>query len=290
MTHLFLALLWCFHWLPLPVQAAFGWGLAQLLYIVVVPRRRVVLTNLRLSFPELSEGERRCLARRIVVSVTRSMLERGVIWWGSEARIRRLVELRGVEKIKALHAEGRAVVILVPHFVGLDMAGSRMAMEMDCVSMYSAQNNKLLEKMLLRGRLRFGHQELLSRQDGIRGAVKAMKRGCPFYYLPDLDFGPKESVFVPFFGVATATVPGLSRIARLANAVVVPLIVRMKPWGQGYIAEYGEAWSDFPSEDAVADTARMNAYIETEVRKSPEQYYWVHKRFKTRPPGEAKIY
>ncbi len=290
MTRLFLFLLWTFHWLPLPLQAALGWLLAQLLYLVVVPRRRVVHTNLRLCFPELGERERRRLARRIVIAVTRSMLERGVLWWASEARIRRLVELRGVEKIRALHAEGRAVVILVPHFVGLDMAGSRMAMEMDCVSMYSAQNNKLLEKMLLHGRLRFGHQELLSRQDGIRGAVKAMKRGRPFYYLPDLDFGRKESVFVPFFGVQTATVPGLPRIARLADAVVVPLIVRMKPWGRGYLAEFGEPWSDFPGEDATTDTARMNAYIEAEVRKSPEQYYWVHKRFKTRPPGEAKIY
>lgn len=290
MTRVFFAFLWCFHWLPLPVQAVCGWMLAQLLYLAVVPRRRVVLTNLRLCFPEKSEAERRRLARRIVVAVTRSMLERGVIWWASESRIRKLVELRGVEKIRALHAEGRAVVMLVPHFVGLDMAGSRMAMEMDCVSMYSAQNNKVLENMLLHGRLRFGKQELLSRQDGIRGAVRALKAGRPFYYLPDLDFGPKESVFVPFFGVQTATVPGLPRIARLANAVVVPLIVRMKPWGRGYLAEFGTPWSDFPGEDPVADTARMNAYIEAEVRKSPEQYYWVHKRFKTRPPGEAKVY
>lgn len=290
MTRVFFAFLWCFHWLPLPVQAVCGWMLAQLLYLAVVPRRRVVLTNLRLCFPALSEAERRRLARRIVVAVTRSMLERGVIWWASESRIRKLVELRGVETVRALHAEGRAVVMLVPHFVGLDMAGSRMAMEMDCVSMYSAQNNKVLENMLLHGRLRFGKQELLSRQDGIRGAVRALKAGRPFYYLPDLDFGPKESVFVPFFGVQTATVPGLPRIARLANAVVVPLIVRMKPWGRGYLAEFGTPWSDFPGEDPVADTARMNAYIEAEVRKSPEQYYWVHKRFKTRPPGEAKVY
>jgi len=290
MTRVILCLLWCFHWLPLPLQAGFGWLLAQLLYLAVVPRRRVVLVNLRLCFPELAEADRRRLARRIVVAVTRSILERGVIWWASEQRIRKLVELRGVDKIRALHAQGRAVIMLVPHFVGLDMAGSRMAMEMDCVSMYSAQNNKALEKMLLHGRTRFRDQVLLSRQDGIRGAVKALKSGRPFYYLPDLDLGRKESIFVPFFGVQTATVPGLPRIARLANAVVVPLIVRMKPWGQGYLAEFGEPWQDFPSEDAIADTARMNAYIEAEVRKSPDQYYWVHKRFKTRPAGEAKVY
>lgn len=290
LTRIFLAGLWCFHWLPLPVQAACGWLLGHLLYLAVVPRRRVLNINLRLCFPEKPENERRRLARQICVAVTRSMLERGVLWWAPESRIRKLVELHGVDKIRALHAEGRAVVMLVPHFVGLDMAGTRMAMEMDCVSMYSAQNDKLIEKMLLHGRTRFGSQELLSRQDGIRGAVKAMKRGRPFYYLPDLDFGPKESIFVPFFGIQTATVPGLPRIARLANAAVVPLIVHMKPWGRGYVGEFQDAWSDFPSEDVEVDTSRMNAWIETEVRKTPEQYYWVHKRFKTRPPGEAKFY
>lgn len=290
MTRIFLAFMWLLHWLPLPAQAAVGWLLGHLLYLVVVPRRRVVLINLRLCFPELSEAARRRLARRNFVAVTRSMLERGVIWWGSEARIRKLVELRGVERIRALTAQGRSVIMLVPHFVGLDMAGTRMAMEMDCVSMYAAQVNKTLERMLLRGRTRFGKQELLSRQDGIRGAVKAMRQGRPFYYLPDLDYGPKESIFVPFFGVQTATIPGLSRIAQLGRAAVVPLIVRMKPWGTGYLGEFGEEWRDFPSDNAEADTARMNAYIESEVRKSPDQYYWVHKRFKTRPQGEKKIY
>ncbi|MDQ7988587.1 MAG: lipid A biosynthesis acyltransferase [Candidatus Dactylopiibacterium sp.] len=290
MTRIFLAGLWLFHFLPLPVQAAIGWLIGHLLYLLVVPRRRVLATNLRLCFPEKSVAERRRLARRVCVAVARSMLERGVLWWASEARIRRLVELHGVEQIRRLHAEGRAVVMLVPHFVGLDMAGARMAMEMDCVSMYSAQNDKLIEKMLLHGRTRFGSQELLSRQEGIRGAVKAMKRGRPFYYLPDLDFGPRESIFVPFFGIQTATVPGLPRIARLAGAAVVPLVVRMKPWGRGYVGEFQAPWSDFPTDSVEADTARMNAWIEAEVRKMPEQYYWVHKRFKTRPEGEKKLY
>ncbi len=289
-TRLFLIFMWLLHWLPLPMQAAFGWTLGHLLYVFVRARRRVVMTNLRLCFPELDETQRRAMARRNFVAVTRSMLERGVIWWASERRVRRLVELHGVDKVRAAHAQGRGVVMLVPHFVGLDMAGARMAMEMDCVSMYAAQLNKLLEKMLLHGRTRFGSQVLLSRQEGIRGAVRAIKQGRPFYYLPDLDYGPKESIFVPFFGVQTATIPGLPRIARLGNAAVIPLVVRMKSWGRGYVGEFGEPWSDFPGEDVHTDTARMNAWIESEVRKIPTQYYWVHKRFKTRPPGEPKLY
>lgn len=289
MTRIFLAFLWLLHWLPLPVQAVCGWLLGHLLYVLIVPRRRVVLTNLRLCFPELSERERRQLARRNVVAVTRSFLERGIGWWASEARIRRLVELRGLEKLQALQREGRAIIVLIPHFTNLD-AGNRLGMEIDVVSVFSAQNNKLLEKMLLHGRTRFGNQQLLSRQDGIRGAVKALKSGRALYYLPDMDFGPRDSIFVPFFGVQAATVPGLPRIARLANAAVIPLIILTKPCAQGYVCEFGDVWKDFPSDDPVADTARMNAFIEAEVRKHPEQYYWVHKRFKTRPPGEAKLY
>jgi Kdo2-lipid IVA lauroyltransferase/acyltransferase len=289
MTRIFIAFLWLFHWLPLPLQAAFGWCFGHFLYFVVAPRRKVVLTNLHLCFPELGPHELHHLARRNVVAVTRSYLERGLIWWGSAARVKRLVELRGLEKLLALKQQGHTIVILTPHFTNLDM-GSRLGQEVDCVSVYSAQNNKLVEKMLLHGRMRFGNQQLLSRQEGIRGAVRAVKSGRPLYYLPDMDFGPKESIFVPFFGIQTATIAALPRIAKLANAVVIPFLVRSKPNAQGFVGEFGEVWEDFPTDDLVADTTRMNSFIEAEVRKTPEQYYWVHKRFKTRPEGEPRFY
>lgn len=290
LTRFVLAFIWLLRWLPLPVQAAVGWLLGRLLYHLVGSRRRVVLTNLRLCFPALPEAERVRLAKRVVVAVIRSMLERGIIWWSSPARIRRLVEMRGLDKLQALREAGHEIIILLPHFVGLDMAGTRLNLEIDLVTMYSAQNDKLLEKMLLHGRTRFGKQVLVSRQEGVRAAVKAMRGGIPMGILPDMDFGPKESVFVPFFGVQAATIPAVPRIARLAKATVIPLVVRQKPWGRGYLAEFCEPWANYPSEDVVADTARMNAFIEAEVAKQPDQYYWVHKRFKTRPEGEPKVY
>lgn len=290
MTRIFLAFMWLLHWLPLPMQAAIGWLLGHLLYVLVVPRRRVLHTNLRLCFPELSASQRRHRARRVVVAVTRSMLERGLIWWAPEARIRKLIELHGLDKLRTLQAENRDIVILLPHFVGLDMAGTRLNLEQNLATMYSAQNNKLLEKMLLWGRTRFGKQTLISRQEGVRPIVKAMRSGLPMGILPDMDFGPRDSVFVPFFGVQAATIPAVSRIARMTDAVVLPLVVHMKPWGQGYVAEFREPWANFPTDDVLADTARMNAWIEAEVRLRPDQYYWVHKRFKTRPQGGAKLY
>ena len=144
--------------------------------------------------------------------------------------------------------------------------------------------------LLLNGRRRFGDQLLLTRQDGIRATVKAMKSGRPFYYLPDLNTRRREAVFVPFFGVQAATAAGLSRLARAAGAVVLTCVTRICPDGEGYLTEIGDAWEDFPTADAEADTARMNAWIEAAVRTMPEQYYWVHRRFKTRPEGEARFY
>ncbi len=291
MSRLVVAFLWLLHWLPLPVQAVIGNGLGWLLYWLVVPRRRVTLTNLRLCFPHLSTAERAKLARRHFMCVARSFLERGLLWFGSAARIQRLVRVEGMEKVHARLAEGRPVIFLVPHFCALDTAATRLATEVNSVSIYSAQSNKELEKWLFHGRSRFGDQFLLSRQEGVRAAVKKLREGGRiFYYLPDMDFGPRDSLFVPFFGVAAATVPGLPRIARLARADIVSCIVRMLPAGRGYEVTVGPFWENFPSADEYADTLRMNGLIEQHVLGMPEQYYWVHKRFKTRPPGEPGFY
>jgi KDO2-lipid IV(A) lauroyltransferase len=144
--------------------------------------------------------------------------------------------------------------------------------------------------VLYHGRTRFVPPELFSRQEGIRPVVKALREGLPFYYLPDMDFGSRDSIFVPFFGVPAATITGLSRIARLAKAVVVPAVTRQLPGGGGYVLTFYPAWTDFPTDDLRADVRRMNAFIEERVREMPEQYLWSHKRFKTRPPGEERFY
>ena len=163
-------------------------------------------------------------------------------------------------------------------------------MRFDSISMYSVQKNPVFDRLLLRGRKRFGDQMLLSRQDGARSSIRAMRSGRPFYYLPDMDFGRRDSVFAPFFGIEAATITGLSRLARAAGAAVVPCITRMLPGGQGYLVDIDRAWTDFPTSDVSADSARMNTYIESVVRNQPEQYYWVHRRFKTRPEGQPRVY
>lgn len=288
MTRIGLAIIWLLHLLPLQVLAALGCAAGGLLYLLAGERRRVALTNLKLCFPERSDGERRRIARAHFQALARSLLEHGLLWWSSKARVQKLVRIEGLEHWLAV--AGKPVIWLVPHFVGLDMGGARIITEWRGVSVYSRQKNSAFDRVLLHGRTRFVQPVLFSRQDGIRPVVKAVREGLPFYYLPDMDFGERDSLFVPFFGVPAATITGLTRLVRLARAVVVPAVTQQLPGAQGYVLRFYPAWENYPTDDAAADTRRMNAFIEDRVREMPEQYYWVHKRFKTRPPGVRSVY
>jgi KDO2-lipid IV(A) lauroyltransferase len=286
MTRLALALLWLVRFLPMKGQAAIGRLLGRVLYAGVAERRQVTLTNLGLCFPDLSAAEKSALARRHFEAFGRSFVEHGFLWWASPARIRRHVRLRHPERLTAL--KGRPLLLLVPHFVGLDAAWTRLSMEHDMSGIYANQKNPVFNAALRKGRARFGRPLMLSRQDGSRRGIKAILSGYPFFYLPDMDYGGRDSIFVPFFGVPAATITGLSRLARLTGAAVLPVIARMT--AEGYEIEIGPAWQDFPGPSVEDDTRRMNAFIEAEIRRFPEQYLWMHKRFKTRPPGEKRPY
>lgn len=287
-TRLVLGIVWLLHFLPLAMLAPIGRGLGLLLYAVTGERRRVGRTNLRMCFPDWTEKERRRLLRRHYQAFTRAILERGILWWSSKARVMRVIRIEGLEHWQSLG--DRPVIWFAPHFVGLDAGGSRITTEYRGSSMYSHQRNPVLDAILYHGRTRFVKPRLLSRQEGVRPLVRAIRDGQPFYYLPDMDFGPRDSVFVPFFGVPTATITGLSRIARLANAVIVPAVTRQLPGGQGYVLRFYPPWENFPTGDDETDARRMNAFIEERVREMPEQYHWLHKRFKTRPPGVERVY
>lgn len=290
MTRLFVGALWLLHWLPLHLLVPVGRGFGSLLYLLAKRRRHIASVNIGLCFPELSEGDRRALCREHFRLLGRSLLERGIQWWGVPERVARIAQVEGIERVKALLDNQENVILLVPHFLGMDLAGAGVGLHLDTVIMYATQKNALIDRYLRHGRSRFGNQVLLSRHDSLRRVIKEMRGGRPFYYLPDMDFGPKESIFVPFFGVQAATIEGLPRLAKMARARVVPVVMEMLPGGAGYVARFGEPWGDYPGEDARADVLRMNEWIEAEVRKRPAQYYWVHRRFKTRPPGEPGVY
>jgi len=286
LTRLGLALMWLLHFLPPSVLAVFGEALGSFLYVFARERRQVATTNLRLCFPELPEYEIVNLVQRHFLSFGRSFLERGILWWGSQARIMRLVRVEGIEHLQA--RTGQPLILLTPHFVGLDMGWARLVCEHTLASTYSHQKNPVFDALLLKGRSRFGKPQLFSRQEGMRPAIKAITEGVPFYYLPDMDFGARDSIFVPFFGVPAATITGLSRLARLTGAAVMPCVTRQL--ADGYAVKFYPAWDNFPGISVAEDTRRMNLFIEDRVREIPEQYFWLHKRFKTRPPGEPKVY
>ena len=286
MTRLALLLMWLLQWLPYPLLAACGRGFGRLFHLFGRHRRHVAQVNLDLCFPQLDAAQKSALARRHFACFGRSFLERGLLWWASPARIRRLVRVEGGERLAAL--KDRPLILLVPHFIGLDAAWTRLSMEHDMSGIYASQKNPVFNAALYKGRARFGKSIMLSRQDGTRRGIKAIKSGYPFFYLPDLDYGKRDTIFVPFFGVQAATITGLSRLARLTGATVLPVIARMED--DGYRIAIGAPWADFPGTDIEADTRRMNAFIEQEVLTMPEQYFWLHRRFKTRPPGEQRPY
>ncbi len=285
-AYLAIALLWLLHWLPLPLLRALGWGLGRLLFVLARARRDIALTNLRLCFPEMPQTAREKLARAHFVAFSRAVLDRTLGWWASRERLERTIRVTGTEYLN--FADDRPLIVLCPHFVGLDSAGLRLSMLTKACSVFSNQSNPVFNRLLYRGRTRFNEVLLLSRQEGMRRIVKALKDGYPLYYLPDMDFGPKESIFVPFFGIQAATIPTLSRLVRLTDARVVPCIARQVP--DGYEVEIMPPWENYPGESVEADTAFVNRFIETQVLRIPEQYFWVHKRFKTRPPGEQRLY
>jgi Kdo2-lipid IVA lauroyltransferase/acyltransferase len=285
MTRLILGLMWLIHWLPLRALAAIGNGIGCAAYWLVPERRKVTRINLEKSFPQMPAAQREQLARASFRAFCRGVVDRTLLWWGSAERIRDMVRLEGVEH---LEAAGAQVVIFAPHFTGVEAAGVRISIDRNLSSLYSHQKNAVLDGVLLRSRTRF-RDNVVSRQQGLRRALRWIKEGIPFYYLPDLDFGPKGSVFVPFFGVPAATARGLPYIARITGARVVPCITRMLPEG-GYVARFYPAWQDYPTGDDEKDARRMNAFLEERVLEMPEQYHWLHKRFKTRPEGEARFY
>ena len=288
MTALALALMRAVAVLPLPVVRGLGALLGMMLYLLAGERRRVTLINLGLCFPEQDEAHRRRLARAHFRVFAQSFLERGLLWHASERRLRRLIRIEGVELFEAARASGRPVILLAPHFIGLDAGWTRLTLDWRMMSMYANQKNPRFNEALRAGRMRFNDTLLLSRQQGIRTALRELKEGRPFYYLPDMDFGPRDAIFVPFFGVPAATVTAVARLAALADALVIPCVTRLT--GAGYVVTFHPPWTDYPGPDQVAATRRMNAFIEDQVRALPAQYLWLHKRFKTRPPGEARVY
>ncbi|MFM7332660.1 MAG: lipid A biosynthesis acyltransferase [Brachymonas sp.] len=276
--------------LPLPWVRAMGWALGWLLYALAQSRRRIVQRNLSLCFSELSTQEIRQLTANVFIFFAQSWLDRSWLWHGSTQQLSKRLALSG--EAQAIANTATPTVLFAPHFMGLDAGwtalNTQLAPARPMSTIYAAQSNPVVDAWILQGRQQHGDVRLLSRQRGVREIASSLKAGVPLYLLPDMDMGAAQSEFVPFFGVSAATVPSLPRFAKLASAQVRSVHALLTP--SGYSVSISKPWEDYPSGNLHADTTRMNRELEALIRQAPAQYYWVHKRFKTRPPGEAAVY
>lgn len=275
--------------LPGGIRRGLGRLFGAVAYSYHHKRRAIVATNLEWCFPELDDAEREVLARDYFRLMAQSFLDYGVLWWGSNRRLEKMLKLEGAEHMQAASAAGRPVILLTSHNIGLDFGAAALTRHFPSVGLVKTARNHLFDWFMAHGRTRF-LGILYRREEGMRPVLRAMKQGHAFYYLPDEDLGPENSIFVPFFGIQTATIDALPRLAKMSGASVLPFVTVYSPERGEYVARILPALGNFPSGDSVADTARMNHTLEAMIREAPAQYMWSMRLFQTRPDGSPPPY
>lgn len=275
--------------LPFRVIYALSIVLGELLFALVASRRHITLTNLRLCFPDKTEAERKSIAHRHFRLLACSLLAMGVFWWGSAARLKRLVKLEGLAYLENAQNQGQNIILLAPHFVALDAGGITLSIEHAMTSMYQANRNALFNRLSIDQRGRF-NIEMFDRKASLTSLIRQIRSGKPFYYLPDQNAGTKHGLFAPLFNIQASTFHALGKIASAGKAVVIPCSNWILPWGKGIETKLYAPMEDFPTGDPLADTTTMNKVVEQLALEHIDDYLWSHKRFKCRPDGEDSFY
>ncbi|MGE5167408.1 MAG: LpxL/LpxP family Kdo(2)-lipid IV(A) lauroyl/palmitoleoyl acyltransferase [Deltaproteobacteria bacterium] len=274
--------------LPYRALIALGRGLGVLTARLPGARRRVAQRNLAVCFPDMPDAERVWLLQRNLADLGLMLVEFAFAWFGSDRAIARVpCRIEGLEHLARCRTQGRGVLLVGAHFSHLELCARLVSQRIRIAGMYRVMDDPVFERAVLHARL--GYAEAMFTKDELRASVKYLKRGGTLWYAPDQDMRGKDTVFAPFFGVAASTLTATHHLARLSGAAVIPFFHKREPHG-GYAIRLEAPLEDFPSADVTVDTARVNERIERMVREAPAQYLWVHKRFKTRPPGEAPLY
>ncbi len=275
--------------LPRPALMALGRLLGAIVQRFPSPRRHIAETNIALCFPELDADARAALVNAHLRDIGLMMVEFALGWMGTDRAVANVpVTFEGLEHLEDAHTQGRGVLLVGGHFSHLELCGRLVSRQIGIAGMYRRMDSAAFEWAVLRARLSYANA--MFEKDDIRGTVKYLRNGGILWYAPDQDMRSKDSVFVPFFGVPAATITATHHLARLGNAVVIPFFHRRLPGDAGYALRLGAPLADLPSTDVLDDTARVNTCIEQMAREAPEQYLWVHKRFKTRPEGLPAVY
>lgn len=272
--------------LPWRLQRVLGRGLGALAFALAGSRRHAARVNLRLCFPQLDEPARERLLRDSFRDFGIGLFEFARAWWGDIAPMRRDVVIEGLDHLRALQAQGRGVLMVSGHFMTLEICGRLLCDHVPLAGMYRRYRDPVMEHAVKQGRLRYA--AAMFANDEVRPAMRHLKQGGFLWYAPDQDMRGKDTVFAPFFGVPAATITATHQFARLTGCAVVPFFHRRE--GDRYVLRIAPPLEPFPTDDAVVDSARVNAAIEAMVREAPTQYLWIHRRFKRRPAGEAAPY
>lgn len=284
-------ILWLWVQLPYPFLMKMGDGLGRLSMHFLKRRVAIAQQNLKLCFPHYTQEQIDTIVSRNFSSLGCGLIETGMGWFWSDARIRKWCEVSGLEHLTAACAKGKGVMVIGVHFMSLELGGRVMGLDHPMMAMYRPHNNKVMEFIQTRGRSR-SNKAMIDRRN-LRGMVKALKSGEAVWFAPDQDYGPKGSSFAPFFAVEqAATTNGTFTIARLAQPAMLTTVLIRKPGGKGYQLVIGPEFDDYPlaENDEQAAAAYINRKIELEIMRAPEQYLWLHRRFKTRPVGASKLY
>lgn len=285
-----LALLWLIVQLPYRALLVLGRLLGALMYRVAGDRRRIAARNLELCFPELPSVERTRLLKENFASTGIAFFEMAMSWWWPKARLARLAHIEGLEHLQAAQRDGQGAILMALHFTTLEIGAALLGQEHTIDGMYREHKNPLFDFVQRRGRERHNLDSLAVEREDVRGMLKLLRSGRAIWYAPDQDYGAKQSVFVPLFGIEAATVTATTKFARLGRARVIPFTQQRLADGSGYRLVIHAPLQDFPGESEEADCLRINQWIESVLRECPEQYLWAHRRFKSRPPGATKLY
>lgn len=282
-------ILWLLIFLPAPVMDAIANKLGDLIRNINKKRRRIARINIDLCFPELTNEEKKELIRRNFRHQARSVLYYGIIWWAPKAILKKRIVIKGQRNIEKSIKNGRSVIIMTAHSLGLEAAVSAITMNYPVSGPFNPMKNKLVDWLVAKGRTRHG-TIIYTRETGLRPIIKDVRNGCAMFYLPDEDLGADRSIFAPFFDVEKASVPVLGRLAKSCKADVLPCIACYDEEAHQYIVHVLPALNEFPQGDDYKDTLAMNQSLEKVIRICPSQYFWIMKLFKTRPQNESRFY